>query len=1142
MVKGKPTSKRNVQDCFMDENDFDGINKRLKTNSNVIDDQSSHTRTMRKRSTKLDVDSEQNAELIVEDFRVDSNIYETGIITRIYMEDFMCHRMFDIHLGQRVNFITGQNGSGKSAIVAAIQLCLGATAKNTGRGNSLGKLVREGFEGSAVVRVTLLNVGIDAYRQEDYGDRITIERQIKRQGHSGYTMLSKDGKVISREKAELERILHTFNIFVDNPCCVLTQEESKRFIQGHERDKYDFFLKATGLERTLDEVTDVKKYIDETDVKLVNSQRILKTKQDEVSRLKKEMDDLMALDEYDDKIRDILVKLIWYGVYEQETVVDELLETKSNKEKEIINIEKQMSQAQERLESMEDMGKLETDIGILQEEQEVTAQELIILNKNVSDKTRIVSLKTSDTRELSTKKSEYITRKKAVHNEIKDLRQRAAVDAEAESQPFLQAIQDMSDKIDKTHSQILELKEQRSVTIQKQTEKQESFRQIQSQARDIQNRINSIENDIRTLQAESGVEARFHRSIPQILKAIRQTRFQGRVYGPIGNFIKLRDANMFQGKVGLPIEKSLNAVLNGFLVTNSEDRTTLKRILRDCRADYDIRIYEPPNNQTNRYELTDIPSKCITIASLITVEENLIFNCLIDNANIERIIIVENEDSCQNNFIQIMNGREEWIHPLIHSAITIDGITIRYSKGNRASEPFYGRFQRLLTADTTEMIRGYNETRTIELSNLKDIQLQITSEQKEIQDITSGLQDLERNIKSLSLNVNHYQGIKRENELRLADLRSVEQIDTTPLEAEESELAAAIEDLTRRIVTKEEELSEVKKLLSISQNEKKIGETKKISLMNRLREKEQQLQSFINKRDEMTNTVSNLNKLVMKGKLEITKLETVLEDQQQILLNIINNSNKKTEELVEEWDGTSRPALGRRDTKEYLENLLRKYRAELEAKRRTAGLQGRTKVLVQNELKSCTNEFENSLNEFKIVSKNLTHDRQDYEARLQKWFKIRRQSSMLVARNFDRYMQSKGLSGNVRFDHEQKTLQLITQTDNSDELTQCQDVRQLSGGERSFTTLCLLMALGHVIESPFRVMDEYDVFLDQHAREKTLIDLQAYALAPEQRGRQFIIVTPQDLSTIITSNDVRVKRMPRPERLSAHGLVQTVIA
>ena len=72
-------------------------------------------------------------------------------------------------------------------------------------------------------------------------------------------------------------------------------------------------------------------------------------------------------------------------------------------------------------------------------------------------------------------------------------------------------------------------------------------------------------------------------------------------------------------------------------------------------------------------------------------------------------------------------------------------------------------------------------------------------------------------------------------------------------------------------------------------------------------------------------------------------------------------------------------------------------------------------------------------------------------------------------------------------------------------------------------------------------MDEYDVFLDQHARQTTLLQLQAYALAPEHRGRQFIIVTPQDLSSMRTSNDLRIHRMVRPQRQSAHGLQQSTL-
>jgi hypothetical protein len=38
---------------------------------------------------------------------------ETGHVIRIYVEDFMCHRKLTLDFGRHVNFVTGQNGSGK---------------------------------------------------------------------------------------------------------------------------------------------------------------------------------------------------------------------------------------------------------------------------------------------------------------------------------------------------------------------------------------------------------------------------------------------------------------------------------------------------------------------------------------------------------------------------------------------------------------------------------------------------------------------------------------------------------------------------------------------------------------------------------------------------------------------------------------------------------------------------------------------------------------------------------------------------------------------------------------------------------------------------------------------------------------------
>jgi chromosome segregation ATPase len=51
-----------------------------------------------------------------------------------------------VDLGDKINFITGQNGSGKSAILTAIAIALGGKAKFTNRASSISKLLKEGEE------------------------------------------------------------------------------------------------------------------------------------------------------------------------------------------------------------------------------------------------------------------------------------------------------------------------------------------------------------------------------------------------------------------------------------------------------------------------------------------------------------------------------------------------------------------------------------------------------------------------------------------------------------------------------------------------------------------------------------------------------------------------------------------------------------------------------------------------------------------------------------------------------------------------------------------------------------------------------------------------------------------------------------
>jgi structural maintenance of chromosomes protein 6 len=112
--------------------------------------------------------------------------------------------------------------------------------------------------------------------------------------------------------------------------------------------------------------------------------------------------------------------------------------------------------------------------------------------------------------------------------------------------------------------------------------------------------------------------------------------------------------------------------------------------------------------------------------------------------------------------------------------------------------------------------------------------------------------------------------------------------------------------------------------------------------------------------------------------------------------------------------------------------------------------------------------------------------------------------------------------------HSRKELDIKVEPDLSKTSDAGRATKTLSGGEKSFSTICLLLSIWEAMGSPIRCLDEFDVFMDNVNRATSMgMMIQA---ARRSVGRQFILITPQSMNSVALGDDVKVHRMSDPER------------
>ncbi|XP_054831594.1 structural maintenance of chromosomes protein 6 [Eublepharis macularius] len=1028
---------------------------------------------------------------------------EVGIIESIQLKNFMCHSMLGpFKFGSNVNFIVGNNGSGKSAVLTALIVGLGGKAIMTNRGSSLKVFVKDG-QNSADVSITLRNRGEDAFKPELYGDSIIINQHISLEGHRSYKLKSCTGVLISSKKEELIAILDHFNIQVDNPVSVLTQEMSKQFLQSkNEGDKYKFFMKATQLEQMKEDYSYIMETKARTEDQVEQGGEFLEELRKQYLEKEDRCKSLALVSEMQNKLKELQHQIAWAMVRERESEIKPISDNISIQEASTEKFVQKVKECQVKVNEAEEKHKeIQEKLEKIMEEAQMLQPECVALKTEVQKKRKAYNDAEAVYNQSKTNLKRLVKDEEQLCKKIEELKRSAYQMSAPEELERQRKTEQLKVQL-KTFQDRVELIRQEIQQYQHAVYKyRDGCVQLQKEERELKAILDSQQQQLRELkESKTNRLKRFGQYMPALCEAIerasQQRQFKYKPIGPLGSFIHLKDAEL-----ALAVETCLKGLVWAFCCDNHSD----ERILQTLMSKFCPRGIRPQIIvSTFRNNIYDVKQKAVdhpvypSVLTALEFDNPVVANCLIDMRGIETILLIKNNEEAREVMVMQKPPKN------CREAFTADGDQVFHNR-YYSSDNTRPRF---LSRDVEADIRHLEKDIENKKAQLSFFQQRISSTNNDIRQN----QDL---LNKHRQHQNEIQGDMRKINLEISDLEKLEEQQSALISTLEDEA----EEIKKKIETVDEDILQRKKKIEDGKHSLQEAEQKLAAIKDKIEQVEEEtgpVKDGLNKADEA----------LEKSKHAMQHYEGKKNEHLESIKKLKNNLAAKERELMEMIATASKIHPERIEVNRTVNSLdkeMNRLREKINSERERTG--DREEIIRQ--FKETKEKYQNAESKVKSLKKFVKLLEEVMIQRYNTFLHFRRFLTMRCKYYFNSLLSQRSYAGKIEFDHKNEKLSITVQPGEGNKAA-LDDMKSLSGGERSFSTVCFILSLWSIAESPFRCLDEFDVFMDMVNR-RIAMDMML-KMADSQHYRQFILLTPHNMSSLPTSRFIRILRMQDPER------------
>lgn len=1061
---------------------------------------------------------------------------DNGILESIHCVNFMCHESLHITLGPHLNFIVGENGSGKSAILTAITICLGGKASSTNRGGSLKAFIKEG-QHEAVVIVKIKNQGEDAYNPLLYGDTIVVERRFNRNGNNSFKIKSANDKVISTVKKEITNIVEYFSLQVDNPLNVLSQDNARQFLnQASAKQKYKFFLQGVQLQQLDDEYRVMEDLLNSSENKEGDLEIKLDNTRQDYERAKKDYALYAESEKMRQQHRLLRQKLAWSQVASMErkvgetedklvradSIIEDAQRNVDEKTQELARLDEQILQAEQEVATVrEEHGALQVNVDKAQQEQAEARKDLEKLNNEQRD---------SHSRVAGAKQNvkEYERMIQEEEQRLQDLNG----DAHSRKTEELQAARARQDAISRESNEAQQRTPDLNQDIDNAQKELTTVDQLMTQKR---NDITTLQKRIRDLEkGQSSLYDAYEPQMRQLLRMIEEDAgFERKPVGPMGAHIKV-----LQPIWSPMLEKMIGENLNAFVVTSRPDQQRLKGMMNSLRIGRSpIIIGNPRPIDTSRFE----PDESFdTVLRILKIDDPLIRNQLIINNRIEKTILVQDQDEAGRIMYSAAPPRNVaacfHLFPKRGHGWTVR-LTVNANGINSApTPPPHANQKPRLQSDS------HQET-SLHKQRLGQVQVELRDLQNQRSDHQKTAERCRKDIAAIKKTVDRSRQRAREVQVEIdriqAELDSFDGVDGR-LEALRDDLSKAKEGLEHfggqygTVGLRKAEQNALCESLREDVKKEKV--------------KQKEFEPRLKKAEDRVMRGNELRRITLLAKNEAHDAHAVALSEKRRY----EAKKHSLQETVAEWTLEAQRICDRvhcaeDETYESIEKKLDSLDKTLKERERRRGM---TDEQIRQRLKE-TQEATRTLEEaYKNIKNDIKALKNAHAQRVGRWRKFQRFISSNSRANFMYLLSERDFRGKLILDHKHHTLEVQVEPDKTRKNAAARKTNTLSGGEKSFSSICLLLAIWEAMGSPLRCLDEFDVFMDNVNRAIStnmlvsskvalfqvsgpdhVTDASQVSAARNSVSRQYILITPNAIEGRANlDKDVKITRyvfMPR---------------